>query len=81
MAFDTDQIAELDLLLLFPDTSHMQGLKIHRDADPAKIAAAQRLFDKGIISQVDGGYLTELGHDLAKHVHILQAALTSKSLG
>ena len=55
MAFDTDQIAELDLLLLFPDTSHMQGLKIHRDADPAKIAAAQRLFDKGIISQVDGG--------------------------
>jgi uncharacterized protein (TIGR02647 family) len=75
MAFSSDQIAELDLLLLFPDTSHMQGLKIHHDADPAKIAAAQRLFEKGVITQIDGGYLTELGHDLAKHVNILQSAL------
>lgn len=75
MAFSSDQIAELDLLLLFPDTSHMQGLKIHHDADPAKIAAAQRLFDKGVTTQIDGGYLTELGHDLAKHVNILQSAL------
>jgi uncharacterized protein (TIGR02647 family) len=75
MAFSSEQIAELDLLLLFPDTSHMQGLKIHHDADPAKIAAAQRLFEKGVITQIDGGYLTELGHDLAKHVNILQSAL------
>jgi uncharacterized protein (TIGR02647 family) len=39
------------------------------------IAAAKRLFDKGIVTQEDGGYLTNLGYDLADHAKIIQAAL------
>lgn len=53
----------------------MQGLKIHQDADPAIIDAGKRLFDKGIVTQPDGGYLTNLGYDLAEHAKVLQSAL------
>lgn len=76
MAFSQDMIAELNLMLKFPTKSLMQGLKIHHDADPDMIAAAKRLFDKGIITQPDGGYLTDLGHDLIEHVNTLESALT-----
>jgi len=54
----------------------MQGLKIHNDAEPAVIAAAKRLFDKGIVTLPDGGYLTDLGHDLFEHVQVVKMALT-----
>lgn len=77
MSFNGTMTQELNLLLKFPAKSMMQGIKIHHDADPEVIAAAQRLFDKGIIDQVDGGYLTELGHDLLEHAQKLASALTS----
>ncbi len=76
MPFDKDLTEELNLILKFPNKSLMQGLKIHHDADSSVIAAAQRLFDKGIVTQPDGGYLTNLGHDLAEHAKIIQSALT-----
>lgn len=76
MSFTPDLVEELNLILKFPNTSLMQGLKIHTDADPAVINAAQRLFDKGIITQADGGYLTDLGYDLAEHAQIIQSALS-----
>lgn len=76
MPFNQELTDELNLILKFPNKSLMQGLKIHHDADPAVISAAQRLFDKGIVSQPDGGYLTDLGHDLAEHAQIIQSALT-----
>ena len=37
------------------------------------IAATERLHGKGLITQVDGGYLTSLGRDATEHA---QAALT-----
>ena len=74
MLFDQDLLEELNLILKFPNKSLMQGLKIHKDADPSVIAAAQRLYEKGIIQQADGGYLTDLGHDLAEHAQVLQSA-------
>ena len=67
---------QLNLLLKFPTDSLMQGLKIHHDADPSVIAAAKRLYDMGIISLPDGGYLTDLGLDLAEHAQVLKSALT-----
>lgn len=76
MPFNQQLTDELNLILKFPNKSLMQGLKIHHDADPAVISAAQRLFDKGIVSQPDGGYLTDLGHDLAEHAQVIQSALT-----
>jgi uncharacterized protein (TIGR02647 family) len=76
MTFTSDMVAELDLLLKFPNKSLMQGLKIHNDAEPTTIAAAKRLFDKGIVTLPDGGYLTDLGHDLFEHAQVLKMALT-----
>ena len=76
MPFTKELTQELNLILKFPNKSLMQGLKIHNDADPDMIAAAQRLYDKGIVSQPDGGYLTNLGHDLAEHAKVIQSALT-----
>ena len=78
MSFTTDMIEELNLLLKFPTESLMQGLKIHHDAKQAVIDAAARLYAKGIITQPDGGYLTDLGHDLIEHAQQLKMALNSK---
>ena len=75
MTFTSDMVAELNLLLKFPHTSLMQGIKVHHDAEPELIAAAQRLFNKGIVTLPDGGYLTDLGHDLMEHAQILATAL------
>ncbi|MBE0365918.1 hypothetical protein PULV_b0618 [Pseudoalteromonas ulvae UL12] len=75
MLFNAKMVDELNLLLKFPDNSMMQGLKVHNDAEPAVKEAAQRLFDKGIIDQVDGGYLTDLGIDLIEHAQVLKLAL------
>ncbi len=60
-----DTIAELELLTRFDLDSLQAGLKVHHEAPVDVIAAAQRLFNKGMISQDDGGYLTERGHEAA----------------
>ncbi|MFT6269820.1 MAG: hypothetical protein ACJAVV_002647 [Alphaproteobacteria bacterium] len=78
MPFTKELTDELNLILKFPHKSSMQGLKIHNDADPILVEAAQRLFEKGIVDQHDGGYLTNLGHDLAEHASVIQSALTTK---
>ena len=72
MQFNGDVISELELLASFNLDSTMSGIKIHKDAEPAVIAASERLFQKRLITQVDGGYLTELGRATAEH---LQEAL------
>ena len=78
MSLTTEMVNEFNLLLKFPTTSLMQGLKVHNDAEPDVIAAAKRLFDKGIITLPDGGYLTDLVHDLIEHAQVVQSALTSE---
>ncbi|ESP94484.1 MULTISPECIES: TIGR02647 family protein [Pseudoalteromonas] len=75
MAFDTQLMAELELLAKFPRSSLHQGLKIHSSADQSILAAAERLFDKGVIDRPDGGYLTDLGHDLLAHIDQVHGAL------
>lgn len=64
---------EMNILAQFDLSSMQVGIKVHSDAAPEAIAATERLFAKGLISQKDGGYLTSLGHDAAENV---QAALT-----
>ena len=78
MSFSSDMIEELNLLLMFPTQSLMHGLKIHHDASQAVIDAAERLYAKGIITQRDGGYLTDLGHDLIEHAQRLRMALNPR---
>lgn len=61
-----ETLAELRLLALFDLNSHQRGLKIHSHATPEIIGAAERLFAKGLTSQHDGGYLTDLGYEAAR---------------
>ena len=65
MGFDQALMQEINLLLKFPDTS-MEGLKIHHTAEAPIIEAAGRLYDKGLTTQKDGGYLTDLGREAAE---------------
>lgn len=72
MPFTQTLIDELNILARFNLKNTQEGIKIHSAAGAALIAAAQRLHDKGLITQADGGYLTDLGRKAAEHS---QAAL------
>jgi len=71
MSLTPDLLQELELLNLFDLNSTQGGLKVHRDADKNKISAAQRLFDKGMTTRSDGGYLTDRGVETTEHVQVL----------
>ncbi len=61
MSLSNEIIDELEVLDLFNSDSTNEGIKVHAAAEPKIIAATKRLHAKGLISQVDGGYLTPLG--------------------
>ncbi len=71
MIYQQDLLDELNLLLKFNLETTLEGIKIHSNARPATISAAERLHDKGMITQNDGGYLTDLGHEAAEHAQAL----------
>ncbi|WP_372737241.1 TIGR02647 family protein [Neptunomonas sp.] len=77
MPYDAELIAELNLLNHFNLGTTQEGIKVHHSAGPQTVAAAKRLFDKDLISQEDGGYLTDLGHDAAEHAQSLLMILTT----
>jgi uncharacterized protein (TIGR02647 family) len=77
MSFSLENLVELDVLMLFDLSTSQEGIKIHKRAEPAVIAAAQRLFDGGFITQVDGGYLTPLGREAAEHAQALFTMLNA----
>ncbi len=77
MPYTADNIAELDVLMLYDLSTTQEGIKIHKTAVPSKISAAQRLFEKGFITQVDGGYLTSLGRKAAEHTQFLYTMLNA----
>ena len=71
MSYTPDNHAELNVLMLYKSSTSLEGIKIHKKADPLLIAAAQRLFDSGFITRADGGYLTSFGSEAAEHAHLL----------
>lgn len=75
MQFDNILTEEINLLMKFPDSS-MEGLKIHHTADQWMIDTAKRLFDKGLTSQDDGGYLTDLGKEALETATLLYGLIT-----
>ena len=80
MPFSQDHLSELNLLALFDDSSSQEGIKVHQhSAEPAMVAAAERLHQKGLITQKDGGYLTTLGNETAEHVQKVLAVLSSRA--
>ena len=76
MGFTPILIDELKVLSQFNLDSMQEGIKIHSSASEDIAAAANRLFEKGVISLPDGGYLTHRGVEVAKHAQILLQALS-----
>lgn len=73
-------LQDLRLLSLFDLTNLEQGLKLHRDSDAELQAAANRLFQNGVITAEDGGYLTPFGVSLLEHLdHLLTALVPAAS--
>ena len=69
MQIDSEIIEELNLLMRYRMTSTPAGgIEIGQAADAATVAAAQRLFQKGIIERTDGGALTDSGRQAADHM-------------
>jgi uncharacterized protein (TIGR02647 family) len=69
MQFTQDNLDELNILVRYKLTTTLEGIKVHTTAAPATIEATRRLYDKGLITLEDGGYLTALGHETAEYAH------------
>ncbi|TRZ55783.1 MAG: TIGR02647 family protein [Rhodocyclaceae bacterium] len=79
MPYTPDLVHELNTLMLFDLATNQQGVKVHKTADAAVIAATQRLHGKGLLTLADGGYLTSLGREAAEHAQAALSILTSGS--
>ena len=66
MPYTQDLVDELNILARYNLSTTQEGIKVHKTASPETIAATHRLFEKGLVSQDDGGYLTNLGLETAK---------------
>ena len=81
MFYTPELVQELNTLIRFDLETSQQGIKVHKNADPEVIAATGRLHAKGLVTQVDGGYLTGLGRDAAEHAQAILTILTSTPNG
>lgn len=79
MPFSAELGEELNLLVQFSLDSTFQGIKVHGDASGETIDACKRLFEKGLISQIDGGYLSPEGIEAAEHAHSVLNILRGSS--
>jgi uncharacterized protein (TIGR02647 family) len=71
MNIDPELIAELSLLQRISLNSTAEGISISASGDQAVVAAAERLYEKGIISLSDGGHLTDSGREAVEHMNRL----------
>ena len=80
MPYTPELLDELNMLIRFDLVTNQQGLKVHtHTADANVISATRRLYDKGLVTQQDGGYLTSLGRNAVDHAHAALALLTEGS--
>lgn len=77
MPYTADLVDELNTLIRYDPNCTQQGVKVHKTADAAVIAATARLHEKGLITQVDGGYLTSLGKNAVEHAQTTLSLLTA----
>ena len=77
MKLSADLIDELALLSQFSLSSTLEGIKVHGEASVSVIGASERRFEIVLITQLDGGYLTDLGKDAALHLTRLNSILTT----
>ena len=80
MSYTSELLDELNILIRFDLVTNQQGLKVHsQTADAKVIAATRRLYDKGLVTLPDGGYLTRLGRNASVHAHAALTLLTEGS--
>ena len=70
MHIDPELINELNLLRRFSMGGPV-AMNVHDNPDPAVIAAAERMFVKGLISTAEGGQLTDAGREAIEHMERL----------
>jgi uncharacterized protein (TIGR02647 family) len=70
MHIDPELIDELNLLRRFSMGGPV-AMNVHDNPDPAVIAAAERMFEKGLISTAEGGQLTDTGREAIEHMERL----------
>ncbi len=80
MPYSPEQMHELDILIKYNLESSLTGLKVHKTANPEMIEAVKRLHQKGMITQLDGGYLTDMGRTAAEHAQTLLLMLAPFSV-
>ena len=71
MHLDPELIEELSLLRRISLNSTAAEINLSASGDPTAFAAAGRLFEKGVISQEDGGHLTDSGREAVEHMNRL----------
>ena len=71
MRYTQQQMAEIDILIRYNLQTTQQGIKVHSNANKEQVEAVPRLYDKGLVTQKDGGYLTDLGRKAAEHAQAL----------
>lgn len=79
MPVNAELNAEIRILNLFNLDSSLEGIKAHKTADDESRAAITRLFQKGLLTQEDGGYLTDLGRHCAEHVQTALRILSTSN--
>ncbi len=77
MKFTLEHLAELNLLRQFDISSAATGIKVHSDASQEMQTAVKSLFDKGLCTQIDGGYLTDEGIEVAERADKLLRVLST----
>ena len=71
MPYTKDIVEEINILVRYNLSTTQEGIKVHKTAAPESIAATKRLFEKGLVTQEDGGYLTTLGHEAAEQAQLV----------
>jgi len=77
MKFNQEYIAELNLLLQFDLSSAATGIKVHQGASEEMQQAVSRIYNKGLCTQPDGGYLTDEGIEVAEHADKIVRVLSA----
>ncbi|MGZ8190547.1 MAG: TIGR02647 family protein [Methylococcaceae bacterium] len=78
MPYTQDIVDELNILIRYNLSTTLEGIKVHqKTAAPEIVAATKRLYEKGLVSKEDGGYLTNLGHEAAEQAQMLIGLLKS----
>ena len=70
MQLDPELIEELSLLKRISRNA-TEAINISLASDPTVVAAAQRLTEKGIITGLEDGQLTDSGRDVVEHMNRL----------